>query len=192
MGGSKEEGSIDTLEKLIQAIHVPVSNWDLFLVGDGSGSKWNNPGGWACAMIMRDRETEAIHYVTPFVGAVSRGSINWLEAMPYWHCLRHHYYEMDGSILAKEGSGVEVHIVSDSEWVVKSMSGRFRTKVHGDMLVLFNYFKSKGYRLWWHHFHREVVKLNSIVDQLAVNAREYINAIEYPVVSDEFPITDEK
>lgn len=188
MGGGKIAGSIDTLQKLIQSIHVPVDNWDLILIGDGSGSKWNNPGGWACAMIVRARRTGDVHYLTPFVGAVSRGPINWLEAMPYWHALRHHFYDMGGKELCAAG-GVEVHIVSDSEWVVKSMSGRWNTKTHGDMLALFNYFRHQGYRIWWHHYHRDVVKMNSIVDRLAVNAREYINAIEYPVVSDEFPMT---
>lgn len=186
MGGSREPGSIDTLVKLIDAIHVPIAAWDLILVGDGSGSKWNNPGGWACTMIMRSRKNNDVHYMTPFVGAVSRGPINWLEAMPYWHCIRHHYFDMGGKELC-EGGGVDVHVVSDSEWVVKTMSGRYKANVHGDMLALFNYFRSKGYRISWHHFHRDVVTLNGIVDQLAVNAREYINEIEYPLVSVEFP-----
>lgn len=184
----KSDKPIETLQELIRAIRVPTENWDMILVGDGSGSKWNNPGGWACAMIIRNRLSGEVHYLTPFTGAVSRGPINWLEAVPYWHCLRHHYYEMGGKELCARG-GVEVHIVSDSEWVVKAMSGQYRAKTHGDMVVLFNYFQNKGYQIWWHHFHREVVKLNSIVDRLAVNAREYINEIEPPVISREFPVT---
>ena len=68
MAGSKVPDSITTLNELIESIHVPMDQWDIILVGDGSGSKWNNPGGWACAMILRTRHTGEVHYLTPFVG----------------------------------------------------------------------------------------------------------------------------
>lgn len=177
---------IGTLSALLKNLRVPATGWDVMLVGDGSGSKWNNPGGWACAMIIRKRDTGRIHYLKPFSGAVSRGPINWLEALPYWHCIRHHYYAMNGKKLAEEG-GVDVHVVSDSQWVVNTMSGRYVAKAHGDMVTLFHYFQTKGYRIWWHHRTRETVKLNSITDRLAVNAREYINLMECPTISIEFP-----
>jgi len=178
---------INTLQDLLQTLHVPINGWDLILVGDGSGSQWDTPGGWACGMITRSRETGDIHYLTPLVGAVSQGPINWLEALPYWHGIRHHFYAMNGRALCEAG-GVDVHIVSDSEWTVKAMSGKYQANTHADMVLLFNFFRAQGYRLRWHHMRREIVKLNSIADKLSVNAREYINALEYPVISEEFPI----
>lgn len=183
---SKEQRSVDTLAGLLSYLRTPVDGWDLLLVGDGSGSKWNNPGGWACAMIIQNRKTKEINYLTPLVGAVSRGSINWLEAMPYWHCLRHHYYDMQGKEMCANG-GVDVLIVSDSKWTVDTMSGRNSAKVHEDMALLFQHYRQKGYRLHWRHVEREIIKLNSIVDVLAANAREYIDAMEYPIISEEFP-----
>lgn len=182
------EERIETLEQLLKRFNMPTRGWDLVLVGDGSGSRWNNPGGWACTMIMRDRKSGKIHYLTPFVGGVSRGPINWLEAMPYWHCIRHHYHDMGGKQMCETG-GVVVHAVTDSMWVARSMSGRNKLKIHNDMLMLFNWYKKAGYQIWWHHFPREVVRLNSVADRLSANARAYIGAIEPPIVSDEFPIS---
>jgi hypothetical protein len=180
------ESTINNLDDMFRELRMPSNGWDLILIGDGSGSKWDNPGGWACSMIMKSRETKEVHYFTPLVGAVSRGSINWLEAVPYWHCLRHHYYHMDGKELCADG-GVDVFIVSDSEWVVKTMSGRQSARTHDDMVMLFQYYRQHGYRMQWRHVKRDVIKMNKIVDMLAVNAREYISDMEYPSVSKEFP-----
>lgn len=179
---------IDNLQDLLKELKVPADNWDLLLVGDGSGSKWNNPGGWACTMIVRSRKTGEAVYLTPLLGSVSRGSINWLEAMPYWHCLRHHFYEMDGKRQLKLRQ-INVDVVSDSSFVVDVMSGKGNAEVHEDMVTLFNFFEAKGYRIKWHHARRESSVLNSLMDELAANAREYMSSLvsEIPRISDEFP-----
>lgn len=178
---------IDTLRGLLAHLRIEDGKWDLLMVGDGSGSKWNNPGGWAVTLIVQGRHSGQPHYLTPFVGGVNRGPINWLEAMPYWLGIRHHYYDMEGRKLCQTGGGVEVHIVTDSEWTVRTMSGEFKADTHADMVSLFTFFEAKGYRIHWHHMKRDTLKLNSMMDTLSVNAREYMSAIELPKVSDEFP-----
>jgi hypothetical protein len=177
---------ITTLTELCRVAEVP-RYWDLILIGDGSGSKWNNPCGWACTMIVRGRHTGEIHYLTPFVGASSRGSINWAELMPYWIALRHHYYQMKGKELCKSG-GVDAWIFSDSAWSVETMSGRNLPDANDDMIALFHFFEEKGYRISWRHYPRETIRLNTTMDHLSVAAREYISEIEPPTVSVEFPV----
>ena len=174
------------LRSLLGKLNILNTDWDLLMVGDGSGSKWNNPGGWAVSLIMRMRFTGKIVYLSPIVGAVNRGPINWLEAMPYWHGLRHHFFDMKGKEQCASG-GVNVHIVTDSEWTVKAMSGETIPDIHADMRCLFQFYEAKGYRLHWYHLPRESTKVNQLMDQLAACAREYIGSLELPRISEEFP-----
>lgn len=180
---------INNLRDMLQALRIPADGWDLLLVGDGSGSKWNNPGAWACTMLVRARKSGEVIYLTPFIGAVTRGSINWLEAMPYWHCLRHHFYEMEGK-RQLQNYALHVHIVTDSLFTVNVMSGIANAETHDDMVTLFRFYEAKGYKLHWHHAKRETISLNSLMDELAATGREYMSSMipEIPRISDEFPI----
>ncbi len=177
---------IKNLQHLIARLGIPVNDWDVILVGDGSGSAWHSPCGWACTLMFRERRTGHVHYLTPFTGATSRGSIQWCEAMPYWCCLRYHYHEMNGKQHCQQG-GVRVDIVSDSEWVCNTMSGQHKAKTHEDMVMLFQWYKEHGYDIHWHHMPRTEVYLNVLMDEMSAEAREYISAMEYPPVSDLFP-----
>ena len=133
-------------------------------------------------MLERDRDTEKVRIHAPFVGGVNRGSINWVEAMPYWHMLRHHYHQLGGAALER----VAAYVVTDSEWAAKAMSGEFRLKSHNDMFVLFKWFKSNGYEIVWNHLKRETVVLNTLADQLAALGREYMSFKDAPTLKGTF------
>lgn len=166
---------ISNLKELKARLTLP-DDWDLLLVGDGSGMSWTSPGGWCGAMLERSRESGAVKYYPLFVGGVNRGSINWMEAMPYWVMVRHHYHKGGGRQL----TDIETHIISDSKWVVEAMQGRYLLKNHQDMRALFKFYRNKGYRFHWHHLKREELSLNSLADKLAAVGREYMSFSEAP------------
>ena len=174
---------INNLKSLLDRLRVP-EYWDLIMVGDGSGSGWESPGGWCGIMLERDRETGLVKYHKPAIGGVNRGSINWLEAMPYWHMLREYNHNTETA------PPIDVFIFSDSKWVVEAMSGKFRLKSHRDMRAVFRMYQQDGYRLNWTHVPREVLALNSLADRIATTGREYMTMPDTPSVKGVFPLEE--
>src|SRR5688572_22541252 len=77
--------------ELLQAVlqRTGISLWDVFIVGDGSGCKWDAGCGWSGILV--DRETRGRKL---FAGAATVGSVNFAEAMPYCQALN--WYDMVG------------------------------------------------------------------------------------------------
>ena len=170
------------LESLLNFLGIAHNLWNLLLLGDGSGSLPTKPGGWACFGVEQtfdENGQSTIKYHEPVFGAVSCGPINWLETLPYWHFVRQHYYYMGGKEQCLTGK-VIVHIVTDSQWAARAMSGHARAKYHRDMATMFAAFQDWGYQLHWHHVSRETILLQSLADRLSAQAREYLSAVEAP------------
>ena len=167
------------INALLKFLNVSPDKWNLLLMGDGSGSMASNPGGWACFAVEQGEYQQELTYHRPVYGAVSAGPINWLETLPYWHFLRHHYYYLGGKSLCAKNR-VTTHIVTDSQWAAQTMSGRSKAKYHKDMQMMFAMYSEWGYNLVWHHVSRETVMLQSLADRLSAQAREYMQAVELP------------
>jgi len=161
---------------------IQVKEWDLLLMGDGSGSGHACPGGWACFPVANDKGNHV--FLDPVFGAVSHGSINLMEVMPYWHFLHQHYYYMGGAETCLEKK-IQVHVITDSQWAATAMSGRGKITVNRDMMALFAIFRDWGYQIHWHHVSRETIELQSMADRLAAQVRDYVKAVEHPPEFDE-------
>lgn len=169
---------ITTFKQLWAALRVDPRYCDALLIGDGSGSRADCPGGWAVNVIEMNRETQRPTRGTLLVGAQNQGSINFLEAVTYWYGLRHLQYTWGWDKLVTPNNPRYVVIVTDSEWTAKTMSGENRAKVHQDLKLMFDLYRSWGYLLYWHHAPREAVILNNLADLMSAAAREYLLMIE--------------
>lgn len=169
------------LQPLLSFLGIEEENWNLLLFGDGSGSRQDWPGGWACFAIEQilNPLDKRLKYHKPVYGAVSAGPINWMECLPYWHFIRHYHYYLGGKDLCQNGK-VIVHVATDSEWTAQAMSGQVRVKVHRDMVTLYETLRAWGYHIRWHHVGRETLLLQSLADRLSAQAREYLSAVEPP------------
>lgn len=99
------------LGRVMERLNNPA--WDLFIVGDGSGSGWAHACGWACTLI--DRRQQARRF---FYGAMDCGSVNFAESMPYIQALT--WYDNNFGKEALESVGfLRVIILTDSQVIAQ-------------------------------------------------------------------------
>jgi len=159
----------ETLEALLERLNIPPGEWDLLLIGDGSGSNWNFECGWGCVSIQSDTMARKTWY-----GAMSSGTVNFAEIMAYIQPLT--WYVQREQDLRKKGFGStyrNVHILTDSRYVQKQGErGNANGKVKNKALwQLFKSFSSQGIIVHWHWIPRESVELNQFADRLSKSAR---------------------
>lgn len=156
-----------------------ISEWDAVLVGDGSGSKFGQPIGFACVLLTKDSMQRRV-----FHGAMNDATVNMAELLAYVAPLT--WYA--NSVSDDEKLRVRhVHIITDSQYVqTRGESGALPAK--GKNAILFaaiNAMERFGLRLHWHWINRDTVDLNKIVDEISKLARiEYTRATKPVMVFD--------
>lgn len=86
-----------------------IQEWDVLIVGDGSGSGWNGACGWCSILVDKLSRGRRVFY-----GAMNNGSVNVAETMPYIQSLMWFDNQM-GSERIRTGKTVHVHIITDSQ-----------------------------------------------------------------------------
>jgi ribonuclease HI len=148
------------LERL--ARDLALADFDLLLVGDGSGTVYDRPAGWACVAYDRHRRQAVVH-----AGSVTGGTNNFAELAPYVQALWHHH-QGHGPALA---APVRVQIVRDSELTVRCGSGRYARRANGCLWAAVAWFERNGYRLAWRHVPRNSNTWSAWMDALAGTVR---------------------
>jgi len=150
--------------------------WDVLLVGDGSGSGWAHACGWAATLICRRHQARRFFY-----GGMDCGSVNFAESMPYiqaitWYDAHH------GKALLKQLGMLRVHILTDSQviagWGTKAMQGHSELpRKHIGLFSAMREYRRLGYHCNFHWAPRMTTELNWAADLMAgLTRREVINA----------------
>jgi len=151
------------LDDLAHRLVLP--DFDLLLVGDGSGTVYHRPAGWACVAYDRLKRLAVLH-----TGAVSGGTNNLAELFPYVQALWHHQQNHDQAVSAP----VRVQIVSDSELTVRCGNGRYERRANGSLWAAVDWFEQNGYRLGWRHVRRNSNVWHVLMDRLAGRSRRLL------------------
>jgi hypothetical protein len=141
----------------------------LLLVGDGSGSVYAEPAGWCCTAYDAVRHQVYVH-----AGAVTGGSTNFAELMPYLQALYfHHSQEAKARKEDKQRPLIEhiVCVVSDSEVTVRCGQGRYLRRANGFLWEAVGWFERNGYTLSWHHARRGSNEWNAFAEGVGEEAR---------------------
>lgn len=149
-------------------------------MGDGSGSRWGRPAGWACACV--ERVTAVTKDPQVFFGAINSGTVNFAEMMAYaqpldWLAWR--------EVELREKGGptrvLRVHVVTDSDYCRSTgASGRASTsRKNPGLWQVFGVYARFGLVLTWHHLPREEHALNRYCDRLSKLARKRTAAYNY-------------
>ncbi len=150
-----------TVADLLEFLKIDV--WDHLLVGDGSGSNWQHPGGWATAVITR--ATPALEVVSPiiewFYGSTTHATNNTMEMMAYIEPLLW-LLGQDQEIRYRK-----VHIVTDSQYLVWSATHANRWKANKLLWQLLHACQRFGVELTWHWVPRACISFNRMADNLA-------------------------
>lgn len=151
-----------------------ITDWDFLVVGDGSGSTWGFPAGWAAVSVANRTFARKVWW-----GAVSDGTVNFAEIMAYmqfltWLGAR----EDDRRAAGKRRRVVHVHIITDSQYVSNTgaKTTRFDVKKNSVLWAAFDVLARQGIVLHWHWLARETTELNSYVDKLSKLARGRLKA----------------
>lgn len=158
--------------ELLQAILDRIGNpqWDLLIVGDGSGSGWDRACGWAG--ILLDNQTRGRKLV---YGAMNVGSVNSAESMPYLQALSW-FDATQGKERLRTRGMLNVHVLTDSQvianWGNRAMSpdGNLpRSNIA--YWAAMREFRRLGYHCHFHWARRSTTQLNWVADLLAGMAR---------------------
>lgn len=150
-----------------------ISDYDLLLIGDGSGNLVNAPAGWFCTLF--DSKSEAI---VDHFGGVNGGTNNYAELAPYCHALWSYHSQRKDNI----GGIVKVAIISDSEVTVRCGNGEYARKANASIWAQIEWFERNHYRLHWVHVPRNSNAFSEFADHIAGVVRRSISQI---VVADE-------
>ena len=160
---------------------VGSKDWDVLIIGDGSGQGWSFGCGWASVLIDHFSAQRKLFY-----GGMNSGTIGLAELFPYFHAMLW-YSRGPGSkrmqrLLAQYGYAqeIKVHIITDSDITAKQGNGKAARKTNIELWAAMDMFTRLGYKFTFHWVRRDNVGLNMLVDHIAREARRSLENIELP------------
>jgi ribonuclease HI len=153
-----------------------VSDYDLMLVGDGSGSSLLTPCGWYVTAYERKTGKVWSHN-----GGASGGTNNYAELEPfifalwaYRHVLWHYHTEQNGNDGKMKVTPPKVLIVSDSEVTVKGGTREYSRRANAPLWASIEWFEQKNYVIHWRWVPRNSNKFNLLADKVAGETRKAV------------------
>lgn len=146
-----------------------IEDYDLLLVGDGSGSSWGKPCGWATVAVEKTSFQRQVFY-----GSMSQGTSSISELMAYLQPL---LWYVDVTKKRRKEQDLrpsikKVHILTDNAYCQKSgEQNQLRAKQGSALSVMLNSIAAQGFDIRWHWIRRESVGLNIYTDRLSRAAR---------------------
>lgn len=157
--------------------------WDALLVGDGSGSSWTRPAGWACVLVEKEGGGRRVCY-----GGMSCGTSVMAELLPYIHALSwYHEHRL------REGRhGVcRVAVVTDCLPIAQQGASlrrgdRMASDLDslGPLWAAVAAFEPLGYVLDWVHKRRATSALNAYADELSKACNAAMKSVPMPTTPD--------
>lgn len=176
--------AVAPVSEIVKALGVAADQWDVVLVGDGSGVSWDIGCGWATVLIDHYEG-----YRKLFVGAIDPGNVHLAELMAYFHAMM--WYSRDTGLkrlnrLRGGGSTgqpirpdarVNVHVITDNETVAKQGQLKYSRKANAEIWTALDFLCRPGFKMFWHWVRRDTIGLNKLVDALAGRARKAVEAV---------------
>jgi ribonuclease HI len=168
---------------------LKIDNWDMLLIGDGSGSNWEWECGWGCISI----EKEGLEF-RKWYGAFSKGTVNVAEMMAYVHPLCW-YLERELKIRKEQKITRvrHVHIITDSAYVAEGGKNKSANLANSPLWSVFRSLEAHGIKLEKHWIPRNSCSWNALADQLSKVSREtFKNTDIQQIALDRFTVESSK
>jgi ribonuclease HI len=161
---SREKQQIKELKTTVKHLlrHFAIGKYDYLLLGDGSGSQWGYPIGWACVLLERRSGEYRI-----FSGAANDGTVNFAELMAYITPLT--YIDTKRT----SGKALDIHIVTDSEYT-QSSAHKLSPDKNAGLIGAINAYRRKGLNTHFHWLRRNSHPLTVIADELSKVMRRLV------------------
>lgn len=151
-----------TIEEVLELAGIDNDDWDVLLIGDGSGTSWEKECGWGVTLIT------STHYRNVYSGAFSHGTNNIAEMMAYLLPLM---ALTAGEVPIDIKSGCRVRVITDSQYVVNGINQRIPLKNNFELWTAIQAVRRFGIDLKAYWAPRDVVDLNRLGHNLANKSR---------------------
>jgi ribonuclease HI len=160
----------EDLESLCAELKLDKKDFSLLLIGDGSGTIFTKPCGWACVAWNTITDEVVIHN-----GSVSSGTNNFAELVPYAHALWYFHQEL---VSMKSITKPKVEVVSDSEVTVRCGNGVYQRKSNAAIWASVQwYVDNAGFDIHWNHVYRNTNRFSKRCDWLAGQSRTGLESL---------------
>jgi len=172
---------LSTIQEIMTHLGIYSQNWDVLLIGDGSGQGWEMGCGWACVLIDHYSARRKLFY-----GAMSSGTIGLAELLPYFHSMLWYSRGPGKSRLdrlqttRKSNPILQVHIITDSEIIAKQGNGHAKIINNRELWAAFDQFSKMGYAFKWHWLERDTIGLNALTDHISRESRRSVEKVQLP------------
>jgi len=150
-----------------------VTQWNVCLIGDGSGCKADDPGGWGCTLIDRLSGQREV-----FWGGFNKASVYTAEIMAYITAMTWYVGDL-GKQARRQLGQVRICVVTDSQSVANAGNKAAAATALTDpafkdhaVWAQFAVWRSQGFEFEWKWADRDEIALNVLADALSVYARD--------------------
>lgn len=151
------------------------TKYDAVFIGDGSGSKYGQAGGWACKIY--DYNSIVSHTL---YGNISDTTINICELTPYIYTMDYYHKNIAPvrwqqlKLAGTPFGPIRIHIITDCEILVKQGNGLHKRKTNAAFWSCFDYYETEGYNFCWHFVEREFLQDNILCDKISKDMRKMV------------------
>ncbi len=151
-----------------------INDWDVFMVGDGSGSIQGRPGGWAVITYVRNPSRTKLFY-----GSVSDTTINIAELMPYIHSFHWYANNLGKRALKNSSDGlIKVYVITDCDIIAKQGNKEVGREQNSPLWSFFDQYECRGYVFKWFYLARDTSEVNRECDALSKQMRLLVQTID--------------
>jgi hypothetical protein len=155
------------------ADYISPDSWDVLILGDGSGSYWGRPGGWASVILDRSLGGYKV-----LCGAINDTTINICELMPTLYSLHWYHCGPGRKLQHARAEPVRVSIVSDCR-IICDQGNHLAARDRNEPLWLaIDRYQSLNYDLAFRYVDRELLFGNRVCDRLSKTMRKLVEAVE--------------
>ena len=163
------------LQTVLDHLGVSKNDWDVVLVGDGSGSTWQAGCGWAAVLIDRESKQRRV-----FFGAMSCGTVNLSELLPYLQAIMWYDNAKNEWLKTTPKTPVKIHVITDSKYTADAGNKLIPRKANKEIWAALDVVVQKGYHITWHWMGRSETGLNMLADHLSKLCRTTLGKVSVP------------
>lgn len=147
-----------------------IRDWDAVIIGDGSGTGWEESCGWAATLVSHYQQ-----YRVEFYGGWNKGTSHIAEIMPYLEALT---WYVAGPGQVKEGQPCRIHLITDNANVANAGNRSAERGTYPWLWAPFVHIEHMGYILKWHWVPRDKIALNKLADYISSLCRVEVGKIK--------------
>lgn len=163
------------LQTVLDQLGVKQNDWDLVLIGDGSGSNWQAGCGWAAVLIDKKSRQRRVFY-----GAMSCGTVNLAEVFPYLQAMMWYEDARKTWLDSSENRPLRVHIITDSKYAADAGNLLIPRKANAALWAALDTVIGNTYHVTWHWMCRNGTCLNAMTDELSKSSRKTLGQVMIP------------